>query len=194
MWTNLIYICLISYFQDYLCCFSPRTWQCSVPLQYLASAGRSREESPAWWHHTKDHMWSAPCLGCCSLGNFFEKNKAVNWWSISVRHLLWYKFETRVVSHLSLDESMCLSVFVKVSHGNTENFRHLTVSCTVKQNEDLRGTYDTSPLGENRRQKFRIQPSTLHNIHTCFQNYWYLGSCEVVYLYWLAFSCGNSPF
>lgn len=36
------------------------------------------------------------------------------------------------MSYLSLEESMCRSVFVKVSHGNTENFRHLTDSRTAR--------------------------------------------------------------
>lgn len=35
------------------------------------------------------------------------------------------------MSYLSLEERMCRSVFVKVSHGNTENFRHLTDSRTA---------------------------------------------------------------
>lgn len=32
------------------------------------------------------------------------------------------------VFYLSLDDNICLSVFVRVSQGNTENFRHFTDS------------------------------------------------------------------
>lgn len=53
-------------------------------------------------------------------------------YSILIWHMLQHWINTQIVSHLSLDESMCLSVFVKVSHGNTENFRHRTDSCTVQ--------------------------------------------------------------
>lgn len=75
---------------------------------------------------------------------------------------------------------MCLSVFVKVSHGNTENFRHLTDSCTAQHKRDNK-TCEASHL-----QKKRCTSST--------HKYCYLLSSEVVCLYGLACFCGNSPY
>lgn len=43
------------------------------------------------------------------------------------------KDKNDALSHLSLDESMCPSVFVSASQGNTENFRHLTDSFTAQK-------------------------------------------------------------
>lgn len=76
---------------------------------------------------------------------------------------------------------MCLSVFVSVSHGKTENFRHVTDWWTVKQRAA-------------RWIKIKIIDGLLQAHLNMNPDIKHLLSCEVVNLYWLPCCCGNSPF
>lgn len=50
----------------------------ALPLQCWAFAGRSQQGSPAWWHRTEAHMWSAPSWDCCFVKSCQDRGQVLN--------------------------------------------------------------------------------------------------------------------